>query len=101
MGFFAPAVLSLLSVRLIHRIPRLGDSTEPSFQVALLLGIVVAPSAVMMTIISRLDPSVAAYRGTFGLLPILLLLLTVIAIILLQVYRKNDLPKRREKYKGR
>lgn len=39
VGFFAPAVLSLLSVRLIHRIPRLGDSTEPSFQVALLLGI--------------------------------------------------------------
>ncbi|SHK61265.1 hypothetical protein [Fibrobacter sp. UWB12] len=64
---------------------------------ALLLGIVVAPSAVMMTIISRLDPSVAAYRGTFGLIPILLLLVTVIAIILLQVYRKNDLPKRRKK----
>ena len=68
---------------------------------ALLLGVVVAPSAVMMTIISRLDPSVSAYRGTFGLIPILLLLLTVIAIILIQVYRKNDLPKRREKYKGR
>ena len=64
---------------------------------ALLLGIVVAPSAVMMTIISRFDPSVAAYRGTFGLIPILLLLVTVIAIILLQVYRKNDLPKRRKK----
>ncbi|SOD13929.1 hypothetical protein SAMN06298224_1572 [Fibrobacter sp. UWB16] len=68
---------------------------------ALLLGIVVAPSAVMMTIISRLDPSVAAYRGTFGLIPILLLLLTVIAIILIQVYRKNDLPKRRGMYKGK
>ena len=68
---------------------------------ALLLGIVVAPSAVMMTIISRFDPSVAAYRGTFGLIPILLLLVTVIAIILLQVYRKNDLPKRREKNKGK
>ena len=62
---------------------------------ALLLGIVVAPSAVMMTIISRFDPSVAAYRGTFGLIPILVLLLTVIAIILIQVYRKNDIPKRR------
>ena len=62
---------------------------------ALLLGIVVAPSAVMMTIISRFDPSVAAYRGTFGLIPILVLLLTVVAIILLQVYRKNDIPKRR------
>ncbi len=68
---------------------------------ALLLGIVVAPSAVMMTIIARLDPSVAAYRGTFGLIPILLLLLTVVAIILLQVYRKNDLPKRRIKFKGK
>ena len=68
---------------------------------ALLLGIVVAPSAVMMTIISRFDPSVAAYRGTFGLIPILLLLLTVIAIILIQVYRKNDIPKRREKFKGK
>lgn len=68
---------------------------------ALLLGIVVAPSAVMMTIISRFDPSVAAYRGTFGLIPILLLLLTVIAIILIQVYRKNDLPKRRGMYKGK
>ena len=68
---------------------------------ALLLGIVVAPSAVMMTIIARLDPSVAAYRGTFGLIPVLLLLLTVVAIILLQVYRKNDLPKRRIKFKGK
>jgi hypothetical protein len=38
---------------------------------------------------------VAAYRGTFGLIPILVLLLTVVAIILLQVYRKNDIPKRR------
>ena len=68
---------------------------------ALLLGIVVAPSAVMMTIIARLDPSVAAYRGTFGLIPILLLFLTVVAISLLQVYRKNDLPKRRIKFKGK
>lgn len=64
-------------------------------RLALLLGIVVAPSAIMMTLISRFDPFVAEYRGTFGLIPILVLLVTVIAIILIQVYRKNDLPKRR------
>ena len=64
-------------------------------RLALLLGIVIVPSTVMMTILARLDPSVAAYRSTFGMIPILVLLLTVIAIILIQVYRKNDLPKRR------
>lgn len=63
---------------------------------AILLGIVVVPSAIMMTLLSRLDPSVTVYRGTFGLIPILLLLLSVITIILLQVYKKNDIPKRKK-----
>ena len=62
---------------------------------AILLGVVVAPSAVMMTLLSRLDPSLVAYRGSFGMIPIILLLATVVAIILIQVYRKNDLPTRR------
>lgn len=61
---------------------------------AILLGVVVIPSAVMMSLLSRLDPSVSEYRGTFGLIPILILLASVVAIILLQVYSKNDLPKR-------
>ena len=62
---------------------------------AILLGVVVVPSAVMMTLLSRLDPSLAAYRGSFGMIPIILLLATVVGIILIQVYRKNDLPTRR------
>jgi hypothetical protein len=61
---------------------------------AILLGVVVIPPAVMMSLLSRLDPSVSEYRGTFGLIPILILLASVVAIILLQVYSKNDLPKR-------
>ena len=39
MGLFAPAVLSLLSVIILRRIPRHTSSVEECFQVALLLGI--------------------------------------------------------------
>jgi len=36
---YIPALLALISTALIHRIPRHGDSIEPSFLMALLLGI--------------------------------------------------------------
>lgn len=62
---------------------------------ALLLGIVVLPSAIVMTLLAQLDPSVTVYRGTFGMIPVVLLLVITIVIILLQVNRKSDLPKRR------
>lgn len=39
MGFFAPAVLSLLSVLIVSRIHRHASSAEECFLVALLLGI--------------------------------------------------------------
>ena len=36
---YIPALLAWVSVLIIHRIPRHGDAIEPSFQMALLLGI--------------------------------------------------------------
>lgn len=36
---YIPALLAWVSVLIIHRIPRHGDSIEPCFQMALLLGI--------------------------------------------------------------
>ena len=64
-------------------------------RLAILLGIVVIPTAITMTLLSRLDPSLATYRDSFGKIPILILLTSVIVIALLQVYRKNDQPKRK------
>ena len=68
---------------------------------ALLLEIVVLPSAIMTSVLARLDPSVTVYRGTFGMIPVLVLLVSSIVIILLQVNRKNDIPTRRDKFKGK
>ena len=36
---FLPAVLALISVLIIHHIPRHGDAVEPSLQMALILGV--------------------------------------------------------------
>ena len=62
-----------------------------------LLGIVVVPSTIMMIIISNFDPAVSAISGIFGMLPIFILLLVIVAILLLQVERKTDVPKRFKK----
>ncbi len=86
---FFVAIVALIAYGISYRTSEFFNS-----HLAILLGVVVVPSALMTTLLARLDPSVAAYRSTFGLIPVLILLASVVAIILLQVYSRNDLPKR-------
>lgn len=58
-----------------------------------LLCVVILPFGFTMALLLSLDPSVSG-MGILGLIPILVLLVIIIAIILHQVYIKNDLPKR-------
>ena len=63
---------------------------------ALLLAIVVLPSTFMMVIVMLFDPTVFAFNGLLGMLPICILLLATISIILLQARQKNDVPTRQK-----
>ena len=65
-------------------------------RLALLLAIVVLPSTFMMVIVMLFDPTVFAFNGLLGMLPICILLLATISIILLQARQKNDVPTRQK-----
>ena len=65
-------------------------------RLALLLAIVVLPSTFMMVIVLLFDPTVFAFNGLLGMLPICILLLATISIILLQARQKNDVPTRQK-----
>ena len=81
-GFFAPAVLSLLSVRIIHRIPRWEEPVEQSFQVAVLLGIASywLPSVLLLILPIWIY---LMYRGLFGLRSVLA---TLIGLALVAIW---------------
>ena len=65
-------------------------------RLALLLAIVVLPSTFMMVIVMLFDPTVFAFNGLLGMLPICILLLATISIILLQARQKIDVPTRQK-----
>lgn len=61
---------------------------------ALFVGIVVVPPAFTTTMLVLFDPVATSLAGAFRFLPIIILVLSVIAVSLLRVYRNADLPKR-------
>lgn len=78
---YIPALLAWIAVLIIHIIPRHGDSVEPCFKVALLLGIAAywLPSVIILILPIW---GVLIYRNLFSLRALLatLLGLTVVAI---------------------
>ena len=61
---------------------------------AFFVGIVVVPPAFTTTMLVLFDPVATSLAGAFRFLPIIILVLSVIAVSLLRVYRNADLPKR-------
>ena len=61
---------------------------------AFFVGIVVVPPALTTTMLVLFDPVATSLAGAFRFLPIIVLVLSVIAVSLLRVYRNADLPKR-------
>ena len=61
---------------------------------ALFVGVVILPPALTTTILMFFDPVTATLSSAIRFLPIVILLLSVIAVSLLKVYQSTDLPKR-------
>lgn len=74
-----------------------SDDVKDFFRtrLVLLLGIVVLPSVITMTVVMLFDPFVTFINGLLGLLPNIVLFLVAVAIILLQAREKRDVPTRR------
>lgn len=60
---------------------------------ALLIGLIVFPPAFTTTILVLFDPVATSLAGTFRFLPIIVLLLSVLAVSLLKIFRNADFPK--------